>query len=908
MNKFLAAVIVLVVAVVTIVFFYFRSLNSSLAQSQPLKAIPASAALVVDLQHSNEFFTLVKKSKLLENLFTAQQLNKLNDLNKSFLQHADLNQVLNDQRILISSHVDSSGKAGMLFIIPIEDNLSDKFFEHLIDEENKGRYSASKFSDITIYTMQTTNNEPFVFCRYNGLLVGSFDKHLLEQSLDLQLHQEGKALENLIKVDNNQTRAVQASLYINYSNLSSFIDIFLPQPNKETFSFLTEIAKSSNLNLNYKSDALMFNGITEASLTNSEYLAMFLNQKPQIVKIPRVVSAKTAVLIDFGIDNYGQFKKDQKVYLGQKKQMASYEKWLGEFNKAYKADFENDWASFMGNEFALAIYENSGARASEEQLAIIALKDTSKAIEYFQKIIEKGSKRDQLSNRTTQYKGFSVIYLNYPDVLTNALGPIFKEIKRPYMAIVDKYLIAAISQSSLQNFIDEYLQVNPLQSDKDYQSFANYINEQSNIYIYLNRANSQNMLAGGINKEFTDFVKGANGFSNYYGLTFQLNSSEGEFFSNLNLLYLPHSEKPKETIDSASYQIATTFNLDADLLKQPLNLKLEKGDDAFVLVDKQNQMYLVNEAGRLLWKLKLDNPLLGNVNVKERDGKPILIFNTSSKLYACDENAKPLPGFPIVFKKKCTAPVSVFDYEGTQDYRIFTCFNNKSVYVFDLSAKAVEGWNPKQNAGYIEKGFQMAKVAGITFLFTVTKDNKFCFYDRKGKTLTNGKLPNKVNNDFYPVTNRSATDSKFVSTDTAGNIVTIFFDGRLRSKSLGTWSEKHLFAMRNIVGDQKPEYVFFDKNHLFVYSTDGSLIYDYEPEVGQVSPKIQFFEQTPDKYSIGVHLPETSQLIELTEKGELVSGFPINGNSLFTVYNSKLYKNATVITGTSNKKVIIYKK
>ncbi|MCO4292328.1 hypothetical protein NF867_05565 [Solitalea sp. MAHUQ-68] len=901
MNKFIVAVSVLVAAVATVVFFYFKNLNSSVSQSQPLKAIPETAALVVDLQHSNDFFVLVKKSKLLEDLFTPTQLAKLNDLNKSFLQHADLYKTLENQRILISSHIGLNDNVEMLFVIPVKDELLDSFFEHLSDEENRAKYNASEIFGVNVFATQTINKESFFFCHYKGLFIGSFDKKLIEQSLDLQVNSQGNALGSLIKVESNKAKAVQASVYINYEQLSIWVDAFLEKNRKGEFRFLSQIAQSSNLNLNYKSDALMFNGITEAGLSTSNYLAMFLNQKPQTIKIPLIISENTAVLVDFGIENYAQFKKDQKVYLGQNKQISTYEKWISNFNKVYRADFENDWAAFMGNEFALVMYNNEGINVADSQMAVVALSDTAKAAAYLGGLIVNSRGRSQSLN----YRGFAIYYCDHPDILSNALGSVYKEIRRPYMAIVNDYLIAATSESLLQKFIDEYLQLKPLEDNERYRSFAKYINSQSNVYVYLNVANSRNMLTKGVKNEFSEFLNSNKGVSNYYGLTFQLNSSGGQFFSNMTLLYLPQTEKTVK--DSTKYTAATTISLEGDLAKQPILVKSEAGDNAFVLLDKRNQVYFVNESGKLFWKFKLDNPVLGNIQVIQPNGKPILIFNTYSKLYVCDENAMPLSGFPIVFRKKITAPVSVFDYDGNHDYRFFVPLSDRSVFAFDLKGKAVAGWNPKRNVGSFDKSFQMVKMAGITFLFTVSTDNKFSFFDRKGKLLSSGKLPNSVRNEFYPVINTKASNSKFVSSDASGNIVTIFFDGRVRSKTMGSWSGEQFFALKNIAGNEQPEYVFFDKNHLFVYATDGSLIYDYEPE-GKASTEVQFFKSPDGKCTIGLNQPEAHQLIELKEKGELSSGFPVEGSTAFAKYNSKLYGDFSVIVGADNHKVIIFKK
>lgn len=908
MNKFLAAVVVLVAAVATVVFFYFKSLNSSRYQSQPFKAVPSSAALVLDFRNSEEFLSLFQKNKMLDDLFSASLTTDVKLLNSSFLQHADLRNVLKDERILASLHINKAHAPALLFIIPLKNaDKLDRFFNNLKEEDNTLKYRVSKIEDAQVYTVELSDkNKAFSFTSYKGLLLGSFDPELLKNSIEVQRNSTDISLSSLIKVENIETSAIKATMYINYKQLGLLTDAYLNEKNQGGLAFLAGIAKWSTLNLNYKNDALMFNGITNADLSSADYLAMFLNQKPQPVRIPSLLADRTSFFVDFGISDYTQFKKDHKVLLGQSKRTEVYEKWIASFNKNYSMDLEAEWPMFMGNEFALALYDTQGTNPKSNQIAIIALSDTTKAKDFLRKIVAVDKRKGVSRGNLTDYKGFPMFYCGYPDLLSSALGAVYKNIEWPYITVVNQYLVAASHQPVLQQFIDDLLLKENLERSVNYQQYKQYINTESNVYFYLNFANSNTIVADNGNKRLVDYSGEKHGIANYYGLTFQLNSSGGQFFSNLNFLYQPKALQ-NQVKDTTSYALVKSVDLDADVNVNPVLIDNGNGTHAYVVADTQSRLYYLDGTGRLLWKVKLTEPLMGSVNTIKIEGRPYMVFNTTSKVFVVDENGKSYRKFPLSFKRKITAPISVFDYESNGEYRLVVPLADKSVSIFDLDANRVDGWRPKQNVGLVTHPVQQAKVSGITFLYTITDKNKFSFFDRKGKQLASGKLPVIVNNQFYPVIGTRATDSRFVSADTAGNIVTVFFDGRVRTKNLGTWSGEQFFALKNITGDATPEYVYFDKNHLYVYNNNGSLVYDYVPD-GETSPQIQFFEDGTGKNLIGLHLTIADQLIILNENGEVASGFPVKGNTSFVKYYSATDRTEYLVTGASSNKLLIYRK
>jgi hypothetical protein len=313
-------------------------------------------------------------------------------------------------------------------------------------------------------------------------------------------------------------------------------------------------------------------------------------------------------------------------------------------------------------------------------------------------------------------------------------------------------------------------------------------------------------------------------------------------------------------------------------------------------------LYYISKTGRIQWKVRLAEPVLSSFYEAVWKGKACFVFNTSSRVYATDVNGKALKGFPITVKKKSTTGISVFDYDNNGDYRIFTPVNDGSILAYTLEAKAVQGWNPKRNVGMLKQPMQLAKVRGNTFLFAYTKDNRFWYFGRKGEVLSKGLLDAPVKNKFFAIPGTTQSNSRFVSSDSLGNIKTIFFDGRTRSKILGSWSGTQFFGLENITGSDEPDYVFIDKNQLFVYESSGTLVYNHNFESDITTPP-QFFKDADGKSLVGVTSSLTSQIFLFGNDGTIQPGFPLMGTTPFEIV--EITGNKVLLVG-DGRKLLMY--
>ena len=120
------------------------------------------------------------------------------------------------------------------------------------------------------------------------------------------------------------------------------------------------------------------------------------------------------------------------------------------------------------------------------------------------------------------------------------------------------------------------------------------------------------------------------------------------------------------------------------------------GEQEMFVQDSSCRVYLVNDAGRVLWTYPLEEAINSEVYQVDlyKNGKLQYLFSTASKIYLIDRNGNAAGNFPLTLRAKCTQGISVYDYDGNRDYRIFAPAEDQRVYLYDLNGKVVQGWMP----------------------------------------------------------------------------------------------------------------------------------------------------------------------------------------------------------------------
>jgi hypothetical protein len=146
-----------------------------------------------------------------------------------------------------------------------------------------------------------------------------------------------------------------------------------------------------------------------------------------------------------------------------------------------------------------------------------------------------------------------------------------------------------------------------------------------------------------------------------------------------------------------------------------------------------NNAYLINVAGRVLWKVPLKERIISTVYMIDyyKNGKYQLLFSGKNYLHVLDRNGNYVERYPVKLRSPATNSLALFDYDNNQTYRIIIAGNDKMIYCYDKSGNVVKGWIPFRTSGFVTSEAGFYKVSGKDFI-VIADEASLYFLDRFG--------------------------------------------------------------------------------------------------------------------------------------------------------------------------------
>lgn len=154
----------------------------------------------------------------------------------------------------------------------------------------------------------------------------------------------------------------------------------------------------------------------------------------------------------------------------------------------------------------------------------------------------------------------------------------------------------------------------------------------------------------------------------------------------------------------------------------------------FVLTDKENRIYLVNQSGEEEWSFSLDGKLISEIKEVDlfKNRKVQYVFATDKKVYCVDRLGRMVEKFPITLEND--APISSFtlvDYDKSRNYR-FALTSGKNVWLFNSKGESLEGWNPLEAGSTISSNLEHVRIGTKDYLVLQEIEGKVSLFHRNG--------------------------------------------------------------------------------------------------------------------------------------------------------------------------------
>ena len=482
--------------------------------SNMMRSIPDNAALIFEFNNDKGFYDIFNDNKLFAAVIGKQAIGELDTLRTQLLLNPLFERYFSAQNIFVSVHPSKSKPVELLLTISAANGFETSMFEQITKQQGSG---------IVITPLRTTGKQGYsiyinalkkrfyVISKEDNIFSGSFSKELIDESA-VYVNKADK--KSFVLLSEQQNANSLANLYINYSELAPLFNVLLQNKNTDLFASLKQLPGLAALSLNYRSDALMFNGSTAILSSGSPgYLSLFAAQQPVVNHLKDIFPSTTAYSINFAVSSPLKFAADlekQQSKNGLKNESGLlFTKIKAETGISLKSRFDG----LLGSEFGIVTTRYF------EKLAIVSIKDGSKL---------KALLTD-MSKMTDENSG----QLNYDKVPFFLLGEPFGAFKRPYFIIIDNYLILANSAGELTSYLDMYINRKFLSKNDKYNQFDDLLSAQSNAAFFFHFKNMLPIFKRDLYAKIYDIIENDEpGWKNFYAASLQFTAAESSLYTN----------------------------------------------------------------------------------------------------------------------------------------------------------------------------------------------------------------------------------------------------------------------------------------------------------------------------------------------------------------------------------------
>ncbi|WP_100612898.1 ribonuclease HII [Confluentibacter lentus] len=686
-----------------------------------------------------------------------------------------------------------------------------------------------KYDDKSVIK-STLKNHTFYSTVIDSVFMVSSSKDIIDAAynkeyIDLELE----------KIYNTTTTDKTLAVIIKSNNSfikSLFLDEGLPLK-----TFTNYIALDVDINQNQ----LFINGITKGLDASNTAINIFKNTIPQENQLQNITPNNSDGFMSFTFNEFENLETNLKAFT--------------------KTDSTANSTSLFDNIIEVGvIYEENKRAIVLNSLDIISTKD-----ELLGEL-----------NTLETFRETEIFSFSNPHLFSKTFKPLITFNKASKYCVLDNFFVFADDMELLHNIIANYQNQTTLSEQSYFKDIKEQLNDASSLMIVGNPTILKNILEKNLDETIISSL------SNY-------NASALQFIYDNNFAHVNgiiKQTKIKASENSVSEEL--NIKLDTDLLNSPQFVTNHITEEKEIVVqDVNNNLYLISNRGKILWKKQLEGPVLGTIEQIDiyKNARLQLAFATPHRVYVIDRNGKDVAPFPAKFNDNITQPLSVFDYDKNKNYRLLVT-QGKNILVYDVNAKLVNGFDFKSANDNIIHQPQHTRINGKDYI-TFKTQNKLYILDRTGKSRITPKT-----NAIFSSESVFLYNDKFTTTTAGGDLISIDTNGNTSSLNLNLTEKHHIDASSKTLVTQS-------ENKLTI---KGKTI---ELDFGSyTAPKLFYIN---DKIYVSVTDLQAHKVYLYDSQGTLLSNFPIYGNSIAALDTIDKNRGLGFVVKGENNSIILYK-
>ncbi len=617
------------------------------------------------------------------------------------------------------------------------------------------------------------------------------------------------------------------------------------------------------------------------------YLASnWLNQSPSQNTLDQVLPQSTAWFMSFSIGDLRKYFSSYQEFLIAQNQNLQRDNQLKKMANLTTTQTESLFTDLFDQDMAMAMIPVSHGYIGWGRIWIVKVKSGRTALEQFAQWQAKYLTTMNLPATDWQYE-FTIdntqqqtVYRNpFPNLPSVLFGNRFDSLKVQYFTVFDNYLFFSDSRETMASLLQSNILGETLKGNTDFNKFQASLSSASNINFFINTNTSLPLADQFFNKALSESMLRNDQSWKFRMFEWQSISTQTMLYNSACLFFSEEQKSKPPTVWRSHLETQSDFK--PQFMKNhddPLNREIMVQDRSF-------NLYLMNHAGRILWKIRLDSKIMGEIHQIDffKNGKLQYLFNTENRLYLIDRNGNNVGNYPLILRDKASNGVSVFDYDNNQNYRFFLACADKKVYAYEPSGRLVEGWEIFQTDHTVRQRIDYFRSEGKDYI-VVSDEMKDYILNRKGeiRVPTEAIYPHSANNPVFFEDDTPNSKPRMIGTDPSGKIHYTYLDGQTGDAEIKAFPSNHFFAMNNLDTDVNLEYVFAFSDTLEIYDHDLKLL--LQKKMGYpISHSPNFYLFSNEVRKIGVVCQNSSQIFLFDPLGKLHDGFPLVGSSPFSI-------------------------
>ena len=865
------SVILFVLVTSLAILIYFIQRGSKAVLNDPYNAVPVDASLIIESVNLPELFNeFTGGNGLFREISSVKELVQFNTKVRfltDLINRKDCRALFENNKSLISFHVRKKGKVVPLFLMNVPSDFRMRHARTLIDSAAGANFGEMKFGKnrITMLPYGTVNERDTL---YLALVSGLFS---CTSSLDLlkSVIQQIDLKENVRSVP-GFTRIMGASgkkedkIFIIFPNFPKLIGPIFSDRSQELPGKFGQLAGSAEGDIFINENSVILSGYAETT-DSAEYLYKFKESQSGHFDTYKVLPSSTVLF--------------ETLLIAGKKANVDTPATVSDSTLS----LANELRPFIGEEITRAIIDIKDNSQKVNSLVVFELRNRDMAERIITQKIGSWAAENKLKDN--EY----IAYFQPDDQVKIAVySTPFRMLASEYVkgfssstddslfTFYDNFMICGNSYATISRFLYDNILNKTLFNDQVYRDFETTLPSRACYYFYCVPSGIIDYMSDYFNDKVINILK-----SNIVSLK-KIQAAGYQFIPSNGMIYNTLSVKFEDKVrEEAGTEWETLLDTTACIKPFFFTNHITGAQEIFIQ-DYNNNAYLINAAGRVLWKVALKERIVGNVYMIDFYGnrKYQLLFSGKNNLHLLDRNGNYVERYPVKLRSPASAPPALFDYDNNSDYRILIPGEDRFVYAYDKSGNVVKGWKPFRTNGTIRSEVKFFRASGKDYL-VASDDNTVYFLDRTGSIRLRVKEP-VIRASHSEIRMNQGSDLALVFTDPDGTVQVVSFDGTVRKVLLRKFSADHSFDYFDVDGDGFGEYIFIDKGILYLYEHDKSEVFTRDFGSGVLAGPINFIFSASDR-KIGV-FDSRNKLIYLTDsKGNTMKGFPLRGESLFSI-------------------------